>query len=81
MPSYGTCRITEKEMRHLLILEREIQFRANKPYYIKAIACSHSCLTDKNKTASAATFCSNGGFGRRSIDVFAERAFGAIPQD
>jgi len=59
MPSYGTYRITEKKCATCSYWggEREIQFSANKPYYIKAIAGSQTCLANKNMHPNAATFC------------------------
>jgi len=59
MASSGIHRIKEKKCATCSYWsgDREIQFTANKPHYVKTVAGSFKCLANKNKTTTAVTYC------------------------
>jgi len=59
MTTCGIYRINEKKCATCSYWagSREIQFNANKPFYVKAIAGSFQCLVNKSKMATGGTTC------------------------
>ncbi len=59
MSSYGVYKVTDKKCATCSFWsgDRVIEFRANKPFYIKADSGHAVCIAQKGKKSTAATTC------------------------
>lgn len=59
MATYGQYRITEKKCATCSFWDgvRQIDFRADKPFYVKANAGHADCIAQKGRKSTGATYC------------------------